>query len=100
MGAGGRGKKGGHDDKRGAPSRTTAASAEPPKAAGWGLLMHPLLLDQIERLTAAAEQERAKAPDAEPGPNAKLLGHLLDLIFDKIPRRPGDAIYRGGRALP
>jgi toxin YhaV len=61
--------------------------------------MHPLLLDQLEKLTAAAEAERAKDLTGGPGPNAKLLGHLLDLMFVKIPQNPGDPIYRQGKTL-
>jgi toxin YhaV len=61
--------------------------------------MHPLLLGQLEKLTAAAEAERAKDPDGAAGPNAKLLGHLLDLMFVKIPQNPGDAAYRQGKTL-
>ena len=100
MGDGRPEKKGGKVEKRRESSRTPAASAEPAKAGDWGLLMHPLLLEKIEKLTAAAEQERSKDPDGGPGPNSKLLGHLLDLMFHKIPQRPGDPIYRGGKSLP
>ncbi len=88
------------DKKRRESFKAPAASAALPHAHGWSLLMHPLLLGQIERLTDAADQERARSPDDVPGPTTKLLGHLLDLMFDKIPQRPGDTIYRGGKSLP
>jgi toxin YhaV len=81
-------------------SRAPAASTALPDAHGWTILMHRLFLDKIEALTDVVERERAKDPHGGPGPNAKLLGHLLDLMFDKIPQRPGDAIYRGGGSLP
>ncbi len=81
-------------------STARAAKTALPEAHGWSILMHPLLLNKIEALTVVVERERAKALDGGPGPNAKLLGHLLDLMFDKIPQRPGDAIYRGGDSLP
>lgn len=66
---------------------------------GWIILAHPLFLQQVERLTAAAARERRNAPAARPGPNAKLLAHILDLAFDKIPRDPGNATYRQGGTL-
>ena len=88
------------DKKRRESSNERAASAASPQAHGWSLLMHPLLLGQIEKLTDAADQERAKNPDGVPGASTKLLGHLLDLMFDKIPQRPGDTIFRGGKSLP
>ncbi len=88
------------DTKRRESANEPAASAALPHAHGWSLLMHPLLLGQIEKLTDAAAQESAKHPDGVPGATTKLLGHLLDLMFDKIPQRPGDTIYRGGKSLP
>ena len=30
---------------------------------GWELFAHPLLLDQLEKLMAAVEKEKAKRPD-------------------------------------
>jgi len=68
------------------------------EAFGWAILVHPLFLDQIEKLVAAAEAERSGLT-ADPGPNAKLLAHLLDLAFDKIPRDPGNAGLRHGGTL-
>ena len=88
------------DKKRRESSKAPGAVAARPHAHGWSLLMHPLLLGQIEKLTDAADQECATFPDGRPGPTTKLLGHLLDLMFDKIPQRPGDAIYRGRKSLP
>lgn len=106
MGERQRGKKsgkagtGGAGEKPHGASTASTASTALPDAHGWSILLHPLLLDKIEALTAVVERERAKDPQGGPGPNAKLLAHLLDLMFDKIPQRPGDAIYRGGDALP
>ena len=68
------------------------------EAFGWTILAHPLFLDQIERLVAAAEAE-ASGLTRLPGPNAKLLAHLLDLAFDKIPRDPGNTAFRQGGTL-
>lgn len=65
---------------------------------GWTILAHPLFLSQIERLVVAAEAEQP-SPTAEAGPNTKLLGHLLDLTFDRVPRDPGNPIFRHGGTL-
>jgi toxin YhaV len=97
---GGKASKGSEDEKRQSASKAPAGSPVFAGAHGWSILIHPLLLDKIEAITAVVERERVKDPDGGPGPNAKLLGHLLDLMFDKIPQRPGDAIYRGGDSLP
>lgn len=88
------------DTKRRESSKEPDDSAALLHAHGWSLLIHPLLLGQIEKLTDAAEQEYAKDQDGEAGGTTKLLGHLLDLMFDKIPLRPGDRIYRAGKSLP
>lgn len=60
---------------------------------GWTILAHPLFLSQIESLIVAAEAEHP-GPTADAGPNTKLLGHLLDLAFDKIPQDPGNPTFR------
>jgi toxin YhaV len=67
-------------------------------AFGWTILAHPLFLDQVERLVAATQAE-ASGPTGHAGANAKLLAHLLDLAFDKIPRDPGNAAFRQGGTL-
>jgi len=67
-------------------------------AFGWTILAHPLFLDQIERLVGAAEAETLGLTGAS-GANAKLLAHLLDLAFDKIPRDPGNPAFRQGGTL-
>lgn len=69
---------------------------------GWTLVFHPCLLDQIELLVAAAEREvkRPRGSGANrSGPNQKLLAHVLDLMFEAIPRDPNSTEYRLGRAL-
>lgn len=78
-----------------------APSAHQPKGVdvlGWTILAHPLFLAQIERLISAAEAERSGLT-ADAGSNTKLLGHLLDLAFDRIPRDPGNPNFRHGGAL-
>jgi len=67
-------------------------------AHGYTLLPHPLLVAQLTRLTDAAEGEPPSP--APPGPNRKLLAHVHDLIFDKIPQDPGAAQYRHGGTIP
>jgi toxin YhaV len=53
----------------------------------------------MERLVSVVEKERTSKPNAPLSGNAKLLGHLLDLAFVKIPRDPGNAAYRHGGTL-
>lgn len=79
-------------------SAGTAPSEEGLEAFGWTILAHPLFLDQIERLVVAAQAESAGNGERG-GPNAKLLAHLLDLAFDKIPRDPGNPAFRQGSTL-
>lgn len=66
---------------------------------GWTILAHPLFLDAMERLVRAVEKERRKDPDGSPGPNTKLLAHILDLALVKIPSDPGGAQFRHGGSL-
>jgi toxin YhaV len=68
------------------------------EALGWTIIAHPLFLEQIEKLVSATEAERAGSA-GQAGPNAKLLAHLLDLAFDKVPRDPGNPAYRHGGTL-
>lgn len=67
---------------------------------GWDLFAHPLLLDQLDKLVAAVERERAKKPENyQSGANAKLLAALRRLIFEVIPEDPARAEYRQGTTL-
>ncbi len=93
------------------PSERSRAGGRRPRAAaadslpvvqGWTLAFHPCLLDQVERLVVAAEPEAKRAGRSEvnlPGPNQKLLAHVLDLMFEAIPRDPNAAEYRVGHTL-
>jgi len=66
----------------------------------WDLFAHPLLLDQLDKLVAAVERERAKKPENyQSGANAKLLAALRRLIFEVIPEDPARAEYRQGTTL-
>ena len=87
----------------GGKSRSDAGNPDaalPPVVNGWIVLPHPLLLDQLERLVAAAEAERAKrgagAPD---GPNTKLAAAILHLMMREVPEDPARSRYRHGGAL-
>ncbi len=70
-----------------------------PEVQGWTLAFHPCLLDQIERLAVAAAKEVKRARVDHPGPDQKLLAHVLDLMFDAIPRDPNAPAYRLGHTL-
>jgi toxin YhaV len=76
----------------------TAETGSGVEAFGWTILAHPLFLDQIEKLVAVAETE-SSGLTAHAGPNTKLLAHLLDLAFDRIPRDPGNTAFRHGGTL-
>jgi len=65
---------------------------------GWTILAHPLFLDAMERLVEASRKEQAKGK-AAPRPNTKLLGHIVDLAFEKIPADPGGTQFRHGGTL-
>lgn len=67
---------------------------------GWTILAHPLLLDQLETLTAAVERARARDPDSyRKTANAKLLASLRKLMFETIPADPARPAYRQGQTL-
>ncbi len=87
----------------GARSRGKLAGAPPTVVGEWTILAHPLFLEQIANLVRATEQEQAKATfgggATSPGPSEKLLGHILDLIFEKIPANPGSSAFRLGHTL-
>ena len=67
---------------------------------GWRVHAHPLFLDQVERLVAAAERTRQADPDRWQGKaDAKLLAALRALILDRIPREPLAPEFRQGDTL-
>lgn len=81
-----------------APALHAEGSVSPLPAGEWILLFHPMLLEQLETLIDAAEAEKARKEGVD-GPNTKLLAHLLDLIFEKIPQNPAHSIFRQGSTL-
>lgn len=71
-----------------------------PVVNGWTVRAHPLLLDQLERLTVSVETLKRRHPDTyRLSANAKLLAALLALMFDRIPRDPAAAAYLQGNTL-
>ena len=71
-----------------------------PKRHGWDLYAHPLFLDQVERLLAAVERARRSDPDGwRDKADARLLGAIRALIFDRIPRDPLAPEFRQGNTL-
>jgi len=67
---------------------------------GWRLIGHPLLLDQLDKLIAAAERARQSDPAGWQGhANVKLLATLRDLMLDRVPHDPLAAEFRQGNTL-
>lgn len=67
---------------------------------GWTLYAHPLLLDQLEKLTTAVEKAQAKDPEGWTGTaNAKVLAAVRSLMFETIPGDPTRPEYRQGSTL-
>lgn len=67
---------------------------------GWTIYAHPLLLDQLERLTTAVEQTKAKDPDSwASAANAKVLAAVRTLMFETVPGDPTRSEYRQGSTL-
>lgn len=67
---------------------------------GWTLLFHECLIEQLQRLHAAAE--RAKKQDlqkAQSNANVRLFAALSKLIFDSIPSDPNRDEYRQGNTM-
>jgi toxin YhaV len=68
---------------------------------GWTLLLHPLLVAQLEKLTVAAEEEtrRTRGGGTPATANAKVVAALFELMFRVIPEDPTRAEYRQGATL-
>lgn len=67
---------------------------------GWTILAHPLLLDQLEKLTVTVEHLAKTKPDTyRQNANTKLLAALAALIFDKVLRDPASTAYMQGNTL-
>jgi toxin YhaV len=67
---------------------------------GWTLLVHPVFVDQVRKLTAAVEQAQVRDPAGwQQSSNAKLLVALREIVFTRIPQDPTRAEYRQGNTL-
>jgi toxin YhaV len=67
---------------------------------GWEVFAHPLLLDQLEKLTAAVERTKAKDPKGyQKSASAKTLNAIEKLIWEVIPQDPTRPEYRQGSTL-
>lgn len=67
---------------------------------GWTIYAHPLLLDQLEKLTRAVEQIKAKDQDGWASTaNAKVLAAVRTLMFETVPGDPTRSEYRQGSTL-
>lgn len=67
---------------------------------GWTIYAHPLLLDQLEKLTAAVEKAKAKDPQGwTRAANAKVLAAVHFLMFETVPSDPIRSEYRQGSTL-
>jgi len=67
---------------------------------GWRLFAHPLLLDQRDRLIAAAVRARRADPAGWQGnANVRLLANLREIMFERVPQDPLSAGYRQGNTL-
>ncbi|PZQ46533.1 MAG: toxin [Rhodovulum sulfidophilum] len=67
---------------------------------GWTILAHPLFVDQLEKLTEAVEELKARKPDEyQKNASTKLLAALNKLVFQTIPADPTATVYRQGSTL-
>lgn len=69
-------------------------------AGGWTLLFHRCLVEQLERLEAAADRALAGDPrHAGENANVKLYAALARLILETVPGDPSRDEYRQGNTL-
>lgn len=67
---------------------------------GWVLLFHDCIVEQLQKLHAAAERAQRHDPQGfERNANVKLFRALTQLIFDVVPSDPGRDEYRQGNTL-
>jgi toxin YhaV len=87
--------------RRGAAGGLPAGGGDRMEVNGWTLLLHPLLVAQLEKLTAAAEMEtrRARGGGTPATANTKVVAALFELMFRAIPEDPTRADYRQGATL-
>lgn len=67
---------------------------------GWRLLFHPMIIDQLRRLGAAADRARATDPKhAANNANVRLHAAIAKLVLDVVPADPGHPGYRLGNTM-
>ena len=66
----------------------------------WSLLFHQCLINQLDRLTLAADRAKASNPTTAPeNANVKLHAALAKLIFETIPSDPARDEFRQGNTM-
>lgn len=67
---------------------------------GWNLLFHECLVEQLQKLEAAASRAEAQDPAGfESNANVKLFNALATLILEVVPGDPNRDEYRQGNAM-
>ncbi len=67
---------------------------------GWLLLFHSCIVEQLQKLQAAAERAERKDPkNVERNANVKLFRALSQLILETVPSDPTRSDYRQGNTL-
>ena len=67
---------------------------------GWNLLFHDCVLDQLQKLHAAAERARQQDPQGfDSNANVRLFNALSTLIFEAVPSDPNREAYRQGNTM-
>jgi toxin YhaV len=69
-------------------------------ASPWTFLFHQCLIDQLDRLTAAADRAKASNPKtAHENANVKLHAALAKLILETVPSDPARDEFRQGNTV-
>lgn len=67
---------------------------------GWNLLFHECLVEQLQKLHAAAERAQKQGPQgSESNANVRLFAALSKLIFEAVPSDPNREEYRQGNTM-
>jgi len=67
---------------------------------GWNLLFHECLVEQLQKLHAAAERAQRQDPQgSESNANVRLFAALSKLIFEAVPSDPNREEYRQGNTM-
>ena len=67
---------------------------------GWSLLFHECLVEQLQKLHAAAERAQKQDPKgSESNANVRLFAALSKLIFEAVPSDPNREEYRQGNTM-